>query len=182
VVDYVLDKYFYSGAPDVKLLIFAHHSAVLDIFSTRFNVAGVYTIRIDGSTKGPVREKAVKRFQEDPSVKVAILSITAAGTGITLTAANKVIFAELYWNPGIMFQAEDRAHRVGQKSSVYVQYILARNTADDHIWPMILEKIMIVGALNLNNQTLSSMDNQELVLPDREQPQLTDYFTVLNQE
>lgn len=60
-------------------------------------------MRIDGHTKGPDRERNCKRFQEDPDVKIAILSITAAGTGITLTAANKVIFAELYFNPGVSF-------------------------------------------------------------------------------
>jgi SWI/SNF-related matrix-associated actin-dependent regulator 1 of chromatin subfamily A len=76
----------------------------------------VKTIRIDGSTKGPERERACKSFQEDPDVSIAILSITAAGTGITLTAANIVIFGELHWTPGTLFQAEDRAHRVGQVS------------------------------------------------------------------
>lgn len=39
IVDYILEKYFYSGAPPVKLLLFAHHNAVMDIFSTRFSVA-----------------------------------------------------------------------------------------------------------------------------------------------
>lgn len=54
--------------------------------------------------------------------------------GITLTAATMVIFAELYWNPGILIQAEDRAHRIGQKDSVNVHYLLAQGTFDDKIW------------------------------------------------
>ena len=95
-------------------------------------------------------------IQEDPDVVVAILSMTAAGVGITLTAANVVVFAELHWNPGMLMQvlfflfilfsqAEDRAHRVGQKDCVFVQYLIARNTADDYIWPLIQRKMDVLG-------------------------------------
>ncbi|KAI6189645.1 putative SMARCAL1-like protein [Aphelenchoides bicaudatus] len=179
VADWILETYFYNGAEPIKLLLFAHHTSVLDVFSTMFSTANIKTIRIDGSTRGPDRERLCKSFQENPEISIAILSITAAGTGITLTAANKVIFAELYWNPGIFFQAEDRAHRVGQKSAVNVMYILARNTADDVIWPKIQAKIMVVGNLKLNSEKLDKLSNTELVLSDK--PKITDFFTVLEQ-
>lgn len=58
-------------------------------------------IRIDGATSGHHRHDLVKNFQSDPNCRVAVLSITAAGTGINLTAASLVIFAELFWNPGV---------------------------------------------------------------------------------
>ena len=63
-------------------------------------------IRIDGSTKQTDRPKLVTLFQEDPGCRVALLSITACGQGLTLTAATAVVFAELYWVPGQMQQAE----------------------------------------------------------------------------
>ncbi|EPZ31538.1 P-loop containing nucleoside triphosphate hydrolase domain-containing protein [Rozella allomycis CSF55] len=67
-------------------------------------------------------------------IKVALLSITAASVGLTLTSATTVVFAELYWNPGVLVQAEDRARRIGQKDSVNVHYLLAKGTLDDIFW------------------------------------------------
>lgn len=65
--------------------------------------------------------------------------------GITLTAAQCVIFAELYWNPGHLVQAEDRAHRMGQQGCVQVRYLIAPGTVDDAMWPMLGRKLQVVG-------------------------------------
>ena len=67
-----------------------------------------------------MRKHLSDAFQTDDNVRVALLSITAANSGLTLTAAQLVVFAELFWNPGILTQAEDRAHRIGQTDSVTV--------------------------------------------------------------
>ena len=61
---------------------------------------------------------------------MALLSITAAGVGLTMTAASLVVFAECSWDIGKLRQAEDRAHRIGQQGSVLVQYCLADGTLD----------------------------------------------------
>jgi len=78
---------------------------------------------------------------------VAILGICAAGVGITLTAASTVVFAELHWTPGVILQAEDRVHRIGQKCSVNVHFLLANGTVDDFIWPSIVHKVEVVSAM-----------------------------------
>jgi SWI/SNF-related matrix-associated actin-dependent regulator of chromatin subfamily A-like protein 1 len=59
-------------------------------------------MRIDGNTDARIRQSYVHSFQEDPATRVALLSITAAGVGLTLTAASVVIFAEVHWTPAMM--------------------------------------------------------------------------------
>ena len=86
-------------------------------------------IRIDGMTDPKLRDGMRKRFQEDASCRVAVLSIKAAGTGLTLTAASTVLFAELTWVPGEIQQAEDRVHRIGQENHVNIQFLMVRTSA-----------------------------------------------------
>lgn len=118
-----------------KLLLFAHHHSVLDKLEARVVALGgagpSFYVRVDGQTPIPMREEAVSRFQDDPDVRVALLSITACGVGLSFTAASTVVFGELIATPGAMAQAEDRVHRVGQRRSVDIHYLVAPGTIDD---------------------------------------------------
>jgi hypothetical protein len=104
-------------------------------------------VRIDGNTTATIRATNIKRFQHDDDANVALLSLTACGTGLNLTRANVALFAELYWSPGIVLQAEDRIHRLGQKSSsVRIIYLIARKTVDEIVWDQIQKKHNVLGA------------------------------------
>lgn len=99
-----------------KVCIFAHHLSLLDALQSKcmLNDTSRKFIRIDGGTSPRNRQDQITAFQTDPSIRVALLGITAAGVAVTLTAASTVWFAELFWTPAIMIQAEDRCHRIGQ--------------------------------------------------------------------
>lgn len=144
-----------------KMLIFAHHQSVLDALEGHLLVKKVRSMRIDGKTVPSSRQDLCTAFQTDPSIRVAILSITAASTGLTLTAATTVIFAELFWNPGVLVQAEDRAHRIGQNDAVNVHYLLAQGTTDDSIWPLILRKLNTLELVGLGKNDFAGMRKQE---------------------
>ena len=105
---------------------------------------------------------------------MAVLSITAANSGITLTAANLVVFAELFWNPGVLTQAEDRAHRIGQTDSVSIQYLVARDTADDVIWPMIQSKLSVLNKTGLSKDNFE--ESQSKVMEDTRPNKIKDCF------
>lgn len=74
------------------------------------------------------------------------MSIKAGGVGLTLTAADTVVFAELDWNPTDLMQCEDRIHRVGQKQHCRVYYCVAPGCADGLMWATLVRKLCIVGA------------------------------------
>ncbi|XP_029314570.1 SWI/SNF-related matrix-associated actin-dependent regulator of chromatin subfamily A-like protein 1 isoform X2 [Cottoperca gobio] len=138
-----------------KFLVFAHHRLVLDHITTELGKKNVSYIRIDGSTPSAERQQLCDKFQCSTNTCVAVLSITAANMGLTLHAADLVIFAELFWNPGILVQAEDRVHRIGQTSNVNIHYLVARGTSDDHLWPMIQEKMSVLEQVGLSESNLS---------------------------
>lgn len=78
-----------------------------------------------------------------------------------------------------MLQAEDRAHRVGQKNSVVVQYMLARKTADDEIFPLIEKKLKMLGSVNLSSDSYKDAKNFQRDCSERA---ITNYFDKLNNE
>ncbi|CAB4293023.1 unnamed protein product [Prunus armeniaca] len=130
-----------------KFLVFAHHQSMIDSIYQFLLKKKVGCIRIDGSIPTVSRQAYVTEFQEKDSVKAAVLSIKAGGVGLTLTAASTVIFAELSWTPGDLIQAEDRAHRIGQVSSVNIYYLLANDTVDDIIWDVVQSKLENLGQM-----------------------------------
>ncbi|NXK96372.1 SMAL1 protein, partial [Formicarius rufipectus] len=152
VIEYILEL-LESG--NNKFLVFAHHKIMLDSVVAELEKKHVEYIRIDGSTPSAERQSLCQKFQFSEQQVVAVLSLTAANMGLTLSAADLVVFAELFWNPGILIQAEDRAHRIGQTSSVNVHYLVARGTADDYLWPMIQEKIKVLGKAGLSETNFS---------------------------
>ncbi|XP_056615680.1 DNA annealing helicase and endonuclease ZRANB3 isoform X1 [Triplophysa dalaica] len=142
---------------EVKFLVFAHHLSMLQACTEAVIEAKAGYIRIDGSVPSAERIQLVHRFQNEPSTRVAILSIQAAGQGLTLTAASHVVFAELYWNPGHIKQAEDRAHRIGQTATVHIHYLIAKGTFDTVMWAMLNRKETVTAsALNGKKEYLKA--------------------------
>ena len=127
-----------------KVVIFAHHHDVIDAIHDKFRDISVVAT---GNETLKERDEAVNRFQNDPNVKLFIGSIQAMGVGITLTASSTVIFAEVEWRPGDLFQAEDRLHRIGQKSTVLVQYLVINDSIDSYMINKILEKIGVIESV-----------------------------------
>lgn len=165
---------------DKKFLVFAHHKVMMDKLCNTCDSVNCKYIRIDGKTNAELRQNLVTKFQTNDDIKVAVLSITAANTGITLTAAQIVVFAELFWNPGVLVQAEDRAHRIGQQDCVMVQYLVARGTADDYIWNLIQSKLDVLGMAGLTKDNFSTADST--FQKGNEQESILNYFDQLEDD
>ncbi|XP_011694031.1 PREDICTED: SWI/SNF-related matrix-associated actin-dependent regulator of chromatin subfamily A-like protein 1 isoform X2 [Wasmannia auropunctata] len=157
-----------------KCLLYAHHQVVMDAICDLADSMNIGYIRIDGKTSSEQRKLQVDRFQEEDHCLAAILSITAANSGITLTAAHLVVFTELFWNPGILCQAEDRAHRIGQSNSVTIYYLVAKDTADDYMWPLIAKKLNVLNDVGLKQDL--SISNVCVTVQSKSKRDLTSYL------
>ncbi|XP_076382989.1 SWI/SNF-related matrix-associated actin-dependent regulator of chromatin subfamily A-like protein 1 isoform X3 [Megalopta genalis] len=159
-----------------KCLIFAHHQIILDAICEVADSMDIKYIRIDGKTNPEHRKYQVDKFQSRDDYLAAVLSITSANAGITLTAAQLVVFAELFWNPGVLCQAEDRVHRIGQDDNVLIQYLVAKQTADDYLWPLIQKKMNVLNEVGLDQDF--SLKDVSVTKHNLDSKQRTlDYFT-----
>jgi len=125
-----------------KLVVMCHHRDVLEAIAKGVQEFGV--VRLQGGDSEASKQEAVDRFQNDPSVRIFLGSIRAAGVGITLTAASFLLFVELDWVPGIMTQAEDRIHRIGAVGSVLIQHLVFADSIDARMAEAIVEKQNII--------------------------------------
>ena len=128
-----------------KAIIFSNWESMTEV--AREKLKSYNPAYITGATKADERMKEVERFQNDDKCKVIIGTIGAMGTGLTLTAAQNVIFLDSPWNMALKAQAEDRAHRIGTKGTVSVITLCCRDTIDERIEELVEKKGQIADAL-----------------------------------
>lgn len=119
-----------------KIIVFGHHHDVLGPIHAAFPGS----VMITGQTPPEDRQAICDVFQTNPACRVFVGSIRACGEGLTLTAANLVVFAEQDWTPGKVSQAEDRAHRIGQRDNVLVKHYVLPGTIDAKMIKTVVEK------------------------------------------
>jgi ATP-dependent helicase STH1/SNF2 len=99
-----------------RVLIFSQMTTTMDIMQAFFEYRGIKHLRLDGSTKSDDRGERTTLFNRDNSeYDVFLLSTRAGGLGLNLQTADTVIIFDSDWNPQMDLQAQDRAHRIGQK-------------------------------------------------------------------
>jgi SWI/SNF-related matrix-associated actin-dependent regulator 1 of chromatin subfamily A len=124
-----------------KVLVFCHHRSVAGQLNCR--LSRHQPAMINGDTPPKVRHEAVRRFQDQKGCRVFIGNLQAAGVGLTLTAASAVIFVESDWSPSQNLQCEDRAHRIGQKDTVLVHYLVLPGTLEERMAKACARKMVI---------------------------------------
>ena len=117
--EFVVETVQSLGADD-KVIVFCEYVDTVAFLKEAFENSGIGAVSLVGSDNGSSRQRSVDAFQGDPAIRVFVGTTSAAGVGITLTAANYVMFASPPWTPAMKRQAEDRAYRIGQKRDVIV--------------------------------------------------------------
>lgn len=136
---------FLEENPDEKLVLFGYHTKMLRVLERRVNAGSVV---VDGQVSKRQRKYAVSTFQRDKDTRVFIGQLRAAGVGVDglQDVCNNGAFAEIWWRPGDIVQAEDRVWRIGQKEVSWITYLLAGGTIEEHLCRIVQEKHKIIKA------------------------------------
>ena len=117
-----------------KILIFSQMTQLLNILEKYFMFKGIKCLRLDGTTKAEERGRQIELFSDNKNdYMIFILSTRAGGLGLNLQAADTVIIFDSDWNPQMDIQAQDRAHRIGQKHEVKVFRLISKKTIEEGI-------------------------------------------------
>jgi len=114
-------------------LVFSHFVTALDLLGARLQRLGIPYLRLDGSVPTGKRRDLVEAFQSGSGPGVFMISTKIGGAGLNLTRASYVYHLDPWWNPAVENQASDRAHRLGQRQSVFIQRLLMRHSVEEKI-------------------------------------------------
>ena len=117
---------------------------------------------LHGSLSPKARDAEIRRFNSRPACAF-ILSLKAGGFGLNLTKATHVVHFDRWWNPAVESQATDRAHRIGQKRTVFVHRFITAGTIEERVDEMLERKSRIAGTLVQSGEAfLAQLDGAEL--------------------
>ncbi|MBR1921412.1 MAG: DEAD/DEAH box helicase, partial [Kiritimatiellae bacterium] len=127
-----------------KILVFSQFVKMLGAIAGELKARGVPFCYLDGSTRDRLGE--CNRFNRSPEIPVFLVSLMAGGTGLNLTGADMVIHYDPWWNPAVEDQATDRAHRIGQKKTVYVVKMIAAGSIEEKVLALQRRKQAVISA------------------------------------
>ncbi|KAG0340855.1 hypothetical protein BG004_006257 [Podila humilis] len=141
VLDKLLKRMKEQGS---RVLLFSQMSRVLDILEDYCVFRGYEYCRIDGQTGHEDRVAAIDEYNKPDSSKfIFLLTTRAGGLGINLVTADIVILYDSDWNPQVDLQAQDRAHRIGQKKQVYVFRFVTENGIEEKVLERAAQKLRL---------------------------------------
>jgi SNF2 family DNA or RNA helicase len=149
-----------------RCLVFTQFKEMGSLLRTHLKeLLGGEILFLHGGVPQKDREDMVQHFQEatDDSPKIFVLSLKAGGTGLNLTAANRVFHYDRWWNPAVEDQATDRAFRIGQERNVFVHKFVCTGTLEERIQEMLERKREVADSLLAAGEAwITELTNDEL--------------------
>ena len=144
-----------------KCLVFSNFLAGVEQVCEMLDEQGIPHVRMTGATVN--RQELVETFQNDPRVKVFVMSLKTGGVGLNLTAADTVFLLDPWWNTAAETQAVDRTHRIGQKNSVLTYRLIARGTIEEKILELQKHKSHLVDQIiSSDGAALKSLSESDI--------------------
>lgn len=114
-----------------RILVFSQFVSMLKILQKELDARKLSYCYLDGATQN--RLDIVRKFNQDASIPVFLISLKAGGTGLNLTGADMVVHFDPWWNPAVENQATDRAYRIGQRRTVYSVKLITKDTVEERV-------------------------------------------------
>ena len=130
-----------------KMVVFGLHKRAAHILQTYLLDHNIQAVIINGDTSEAHRQAYMRAFQEDPTVRVLIGNIRAAGVALTLTASCHIDMLESDWSPAANWQALKRVHRITQTRAVRARFITLAESFDEIVNRIVAEKTEKIGVL-----------------------------------
>jgi superfamily II DNA or RNA helicase len=131
-----------------KALVFYEHKDVAAAFLQAFKPRkGWGAAQYSGGLTPAQRDKAVAEFSTDPTCRLLLAQIQAAGTGLNLQAAERVVLLEPAWTPALNEQAISRAYRAGQTRKTHASYVCLEKSVDERIVGAIVRKTRVIAGV-----------------------------------
>lgn len=133
--------------PSTKSLVVSQFTSFLDIVEDALKKQDFQFVRLDGRMAQEARARAIETFSEPSSgaPTVFLLSLTAGGVGLNLTAATRVFLLDPAWNPAVEEQCFDRSHRLGQTKEVIITKYIVTNSVEERMLSMQEKKRELMG-------------------------------------
>ncbi|WP_331727161.1 DEAD/DEAH box helicase (plasmid) [Kitasatospora sp. NBC_00374] len=159
LLDELLDVIIPEGQ---AVLVFTQYVRMAELLAGHLAARGIGHDLLHGKLTAKARTAMVERFQAG-QFPVFLLSLRAAGTGLTLTRAGHVVQLDQWYNPAVMDQAADRAYRIGQTQTVQVHRLVATGTMEDAVMKVLADKRRLADlVLSRGEAGLSDLTDQQL--------------------
>lgn len=147
-----------------KILLFSGYTSMFDIIEEEFKKENISYYKLTGQTKVSDRIRLVDEFNENPDIKVFLISLKAGGTGLNLIGADMVIHYDPWWNLSAENQATDRTYRIGQKRNVQVYKLITKNSIEEKIYELQQKKARLIDNMLSTNETfISKLSKDEIM-------------------
>jgi superfamily II DNA or RNA helicase len=127
-----------------RILLFSQFTSMLTLIEAELKKRGIPWVKLTGQSQN--REALVEQFTSG-EVPLFLISLKAGGVGLNLPQADTVIHYDPWWNPAVETQATDRAHRLGQKQSVWVVKLVAQGTIEERILALQTRKAELANSM-----------------------------------
>ena len=151
-----------SHSPQHKILVFSQFVSMLDLIKTELQNRDVPFEYLSGQTTN--RKARVENFQNNPDIRVFLISLKAGGTGLNLTEADYVYLVDPWWNPAVENQAIDRCYRIGQKKNVVAVRLICPDTIEEKIMKLQeTKKELVSDLIQTDTSLLKSLTKKDLI-------------------